>query len=123
MSIAKLIGRTVATIDGLVEGSENVTLTFRDGSTFRMWHREDCCETVEVAEIHGDVDWLIGSPILTADERINDDNPDGGESSTWTFYEIATNKGSVTIRWCGSSNGYYSETVELTLTEAQAVAP
>lgn len=85
-----------------------------NGELFRMLHHQDCCENVRVEEIIGDLDDLIGSPILIAEERTSSANgdPNVWECGTWTFYEFATNKGSVTIRWLGTSNGYYSESVD-----------
>lgn len=113
---SELMNVELTSITGLEVGSELVIFTATDGRAWRMEHIEDCCESVEVNEIHGDVSDLIGSPILRAEEvqsEQDDDLKPGkySESWTWTFYKLATIKGEVVIRWLGESNGYYSESV------------
>jgi hypothetical protein len=82
-----------------------------------MYHSQDCCEFVSIDDIVGDLDDLLYSPITIAEVRTSREvqpweDPDGyRDSFTWTFYVLATVKGYVTIRWYGSSNGYYSESV------------
>lgn len=90
---------------------------------YKMYHQQDCCESVEIVDVCGDLNDLIGSEIIIADERTNEDINAGPrektwysekfdpESCTWTFYEIGTINGGVTITWFGNSNGYYSESV------------
>ena len=60
-----------------------------------------------------DIEDLEGWPLLVSREDTNADDPGTctGESYTWTFYNFATFKGYVTIRFLGESNGYYSEDV------------
>ena len=108
-----MIGRTMQEIKGSV-GDDVMLFRASDGSEFRFYHEQDCCESVSIEDIAGDLSDLIGSPILMA-ESVDSLDPEGfeanGESYTWTFYKFRTQKGDVTVRWFGSSNGYYGEGV------------
>lgn len=84
-----------------------------DTETFVMFHEQDCCENVYIESIVGDLKDLIGTEILVAEEVVDEGYDDDHEHWTWTFYKLDTNKGGVTIRWNGYSNGYYSENVWL----------
>jgi hypothetical protein len=114
VSFDTLVGKVITKIEGLSNGSGEVKFITEDGNTFTQEHFQDCCESVSVEDVAGDLEDLIGSPILFADERTSSD-PEPGQrvesydSFTWTFYRIGTAKGTVVIRWYGSSNGYYSE--------------
>ena len=117
----ELVGKVLREIVGKEGGNEMRFITV-DGEEYLLYHDQDCCETVEILDICGDLDDLIGSPLLRAEvvSEENSENPEDvdmeeldeyQESYTWTFYKLATIKGSVTIRWYGQSNGYYSEEV------------
>jgi hypothetical protein len=110
-----LLGKTIISIDGASCGSESIQFLTSDGKEYLMYHDQDCCESVRIEDICGDVVDLIGSPIVQADEETNFESfpdEDVDDSFTWTFYRIATAKGLVVLRWLGQSNGYYSESVD-----------
>lgn len=94
-----------------------LTFTAEDGTVFRFGHYDNCCETVDLEDIVGDLSDLKGSPLVLAEEISSEPDPgpksEYEESYTWTFYRFATVKGTVTVRWYGTSNGYYSERVDL----------
>lgn len=122
--ISVLLGKTLKSITGQPEGDEMIFITDQ-GERYKMHHFQDCCESVYINDICGDLEDLIGSPIIRAEERSSEDWPNDvekpeydPESCTWTFYELATIKGSVTIRWLGESNGYYSESVDISEIES-----
>lgn len=111
------IGESFVVVEKYEESS--ITFTKEDGTSYEMYHEQDCCESVFIEDVSGNLNDLIGSPILKAEVRYGDSetliDPDDSldDSNTWTFFELSTIKGSVTIRWWGSSNGYYGEDVDI----------
>lgn len=116
--IRMLLGKTLTkAVKTKTEYGDHDRIAFRTdrGESFELFHSQGCCEHVYLEDIVGDLDDLVGSPILRASEDTNAEDrapvKKTDESYTWTFYNIATQKGHVTLRWYGTSNGYYSESV------------
>jgi hypothetical protein len=84
-----------------------------------MSHRQDCCESVSLYDVAGgELSDLAGQTVLDAFKTTNRDSDMGVAtdfSFTWTFYTIRTNTHTLTLRWLGESNGYYSEDVDFEL--------
>ena len=114
LNVSEMVGKTVVRIEN--KSDYELRFHMEDGSYYLMQHFQDCCERVSIEDIAGDLDDLVGSPLVRAEERTSKDfdtGSDRDDSYLWTFYEFATVKGSVTIRWYGESNGYYSVSVDL----------
>lgn len=115
LDVSVLVGKIVSKID---QSSDELVFTLDNGEKYKFYHSQDCCESVTIDDIAGDLDDLVGSPITKSEESTSGENPEGvtkesqDSSYTWTFYHFATVKGYVTVRWYGESNGYYSEKVD-----------
>lgn len=118
-NLKALVGQTVTAIEREPIG-EGILLRLHlaDGTTMAFIHEQECCEGVWLDDVEGDDDAIVGSPILVAEEVSNTPSElkdkDDAEyvSFTWTFYKLATAKGYMTLKFYGTSNGYYSERVD-----------
>jgi hypothetical protein len=114
MGISILVGRTLSAVTSAPD--EIVFTEAGSGKKWHLYHYQNCCENVYIEDICGDLQDLVGTPILKAEEVSNMPEPENrpicDDSYTWTFYQFATIKGYVTVRWFGTSNGYYSESVD-----------
>lgn len=100
-----IIGATVLAVEGCNVGSESI-LFRTDKGTLRLYHVQNCCESVSVEDVNGDPSDLVGGVVSVAEERTNVEE-DSWQRTGWTFYTIRTTKGDLDIRWLGRDNGYY----------------
>jgi hypothetical protein len=109
-----------AVLESATKGDASADFVAADGRRWSLYHDQDCCESVWLEDVCGDMGDLVGSPIVLAEEVSQEEPPlpDGpgkyvSDSFTWTFYRFGTNRGTVTLRFFGTSNGYYSESVNM----------
>lgn len=104
---SELTGKTIKEIEQ--KDDEEIKFITTDGDEYIMYHSQDCCECVTIEDIDGDLQELVGSVVLSAYEESGETGEgEYGDSYTWTYYRI----NGICIRWYGSSNGYYSESVD-----------
>jgi hypothetical protein len=111
--IESMVGKVFTRVSGSVGDGE---LVFENATErFVFFHQQDCCESVDINDIVGDLQDLVGEPLLMAEEVSGyiGPEPEYHDSYTYTFYKFATRRGYVDVRWLGESNGYYSEGVSL----------
>jgi hypothetical protein len=123
-SFKSMLGKIMVSVIGKNHG-DTMVFTDVDDNKYTFYHSQGCCESVRIEDIVGDLSDLVGSPMVEASESSSRNQPVPGrerqpESHTWTFYRFSTNKGTVTVRWLGTSNGYYSERVSFSEEKASA---
>jgi hypothetical protein len=106
--LEEIVGKTPVSIDNT---GDEIHFHMSDGSHYVMLHRYDCCESVTVEDIAGDLNDLLNQPITLAESRSNYKQNRYGDQR-WTFYELQGPGGYATIRWYGTSNGYYGTGVD-----------
>lgn len=118
MSLENLLNKICIKVEHKKQ-EDAIKFTFDNNDTAILEHDQECCENVELIDICGDLEDLIGSPLLVSEEISGgfESEPKKIESYQeepyFTFYRFGTKKGYVTILFRGQSNGYYGVSASL----------
>lgn len=91
-----------------------VIKTNKGNMFFYYWW--DCGNNVHLEDGFEDLRKMIGEQILQAEVVVNRESEplyEWDESYTWTYYKISSLNHDCTLRFYGSSNGCYSESVNI----------
>ena len=112
-SSVKIFDEIVNLVFNKVISNDVCVAMFLDGNEdyfYLVSHIQQCCEDVWLNDYCGNLSDLENSPITIAEMVTEVDND---SDCTWSFVKIGTVKGMVVLRFCGISNGYYSEEADI----------
>ncbi len=117
IKVSSLVGEVLTYID-IDDGNNEIMLTTASNRTIRIYHIQDCCESVRIEDTQGNWHELIGKVIVEASEDVEpqgDPPPTTKYPDSWTRTTLTfrVNGATVISRWIGESNGYYSESVDI----------
>lgn len=103
-----------------VEEGNDVRIDLEDGRRLWFYHDQDCCEWVRLYRTVGDAQSLVGKVVKATafyhDEQELSEGDSYNDSHTWTTLDIeATDGTKVSFQWLGESNGYYSESIYISI--------
>ena len=106
VDFSSLEGKTLSSVEvgRLKDDNDCILFQTEGGERYLMYHEQDCCETVEIENIDGDLQSLVGQVIDSACKssipRLEGGRKCGCDySRLWTFYHI----NGVCIRCYGTS--------------------
>ncbi len=107
---------TVAFVD---IDDDSMQVTTDCGRKFCFKHDQDCCEYVRIISKSDDILDIMNKRLISVemtylDGDMFDNDPDHNyDSHTLSKLTFVTNDSTECVRWLGSSNGYYGETVSV----------
>jgi len=112
-----LVGEILDHVDIFPKDKENpseIILTTRSGKKFKIYHSQDCCEHVFLESVQGEWKELIGQTINEVSNLEKDaSDEEQYNHATRTILKFKADYDTVITKWYGSSNGYYSESVNI----------
>lgn len=115
IELSSLVGEVLTYID-TDEKNDEIMLTTASGRKIKIYHDQDCCESVRIEDTQGNWHDLVGKVIVEASEDVKpqgDPPPEYPDSWTRTTLTFRVDGATVISRWIGESNGYYSESVDI----------
>ena len=92
---------------------EGAIIFKNENETVFFSHDQECCECVRFESTDIPFEELQGHKILSVKCRTTiRDTDDGDERDTWYIFDVE-GVGTATMRWSGSSNGWYSTVVDV----------